>query len=308
MRAVDFHEENIKFLTKFSFFFISKSIFDFKYFFLFFVFFCFSGEVFYAQRSAWIATGIVFIAILPILMCIVCAIYCYRKKARKVNPGWVLSLPRSRAGSRTTLRQMASDGSDSDTLKKSRSYEKVYRTNEPLEGKPNIEFPAKKWDLDEEDFTSSEGGSEFPQGKIAKDINYIGTADDTVHRQQQQPQQQQQVRQTGRRNQREAAQQQQQLQQQVPDSPQDESYLAQAPESLSPGFSPVYSGFGGGGGGDGGGGGKVRPPSGGIRVLPATTNKYFTDNTGSPISSGSPTLTQAVGLPSPPLNNRSTQV
>lgn len=160
--------------------------------------------------------------------------------------------------------------------------------------KPNIEFPQKKWDLDEEDFTSSEGGSEFPQGKIAKDINYIGAAE-----QQQPSPQQQQVRQTGRRNQREAAQQQ--LQQQAPDSPEDERYLAQAPESLSPGFSPVYSGFGGGGA-------KARPPSGGIRVLPGNNNKYFIDNPGSPVSSGSPTLTQAVGLPSPPLNNRSTQV
>lgn len=226
-------------------------------------------------------------------MCIICAVYCYRKRARKVEPGWKLTMPRSRAGSRTTLRQMTNDGSDSDTLKKSRSYEKVYRTHEPLPDKPNIEFQDKKWDLDEEDFTSSEGGSEFPQGKIAKDINYIGTAaDDTV----QQPQQQ--VRQTGRRNQREA-QAQQQLQQQAPDSPQDESYLTQAPDSVSTGFSPVYSGFGGS---------KARPPSGGIRVLPATSNKYFTDNPGSPVSSGSPTLTQAVGLPSPPLNNRSTQV
>lgn len=270
---------------------------DFHFGFVFCVFLFISGEVFYAQRSAWIATGVVFIAILPILMCIICAVYCYRKRARKVEPGWKLTLPRSRAGSRTTLRQMTSDGSDSDTLKKSRSYEKVYRTNEPLPDKPNIDFgPAKKWDLDEEDFTSSEGGSEFPQGKIAKDINYIGTAaDDTVQQQQQQPQQQ--VRQTGRRNQREAAQQQ--LQQQAPDSPQDESYLAQQPDSLSTGFSPVYSGFGGS---------KARPPSGGIRVLPTTSNKYFNENPGSPVSSGSPTLTQAVGLPSPPLNNRSTQV
>lgn len=230
-------------------------------------------------------------------MCIICAVYCYRKRARKVEPGWKLSLPRSRAGSRTTLRQMTSDGSDSDTLKKSRSYEKVYRTNEPLPGKENIDFPAKKWDLDEEDFTSSEGGSEFPQGKIAKDINYIGTAGDDTVQQQQPQQQQQQVRQTGRRNQREAAQQQRA---EAPDSPQDESYLTPAPDSLSTGFSPVYSGFGGA---------KARPPSGGIRVLPTTSsNKYFNDNPGSPVSSGSPTLTQAVGLPSPPLNNRSTQV
>lgn len=242
-----------------------------------------TGEVYYTQRSAWLATGVVFASILPILMCIVCAVYCYRKKARKVDPGWKLSLPRSRAGSRTTLRQLASDGSDSDTLKKSRSYEKVYRTHEPLEGKPNIEFPAKKWDLDEEDFTSSEGGSEFPQGKLAKDINYIG--DDTA-------QQQHNERQTGRRNQRQPYQQQ-------PDTIQEEreSYLSQASEP-SPGFSPVYSGFGGGG---------SQRPSGGIRVLP-TSNKFFSDSTGSPVSSGSPVLTQNVGLPSPPLNNRSTEV
>lgn len=219
-------------------------------------------------------------------MCIVCAVYCYRKKARKVDPGWKLSLPRSRAGSRTTLRQLTSDGSDSDTLKKSRSYEKVYRTHEPLEGKPNIEFPAKKWDLDEEDFTSSEGGSEFPQGKLAKDISY----DDTPQHQQQQ-QQQAVERQTGRRN------QPRQVFQQQPDTIQEEreSYLSQAAES-SPGFSPVYSGFGG-----------AQRPSGGIRVLPSS-NKFFSDSTGSPVSSGSPVLTQNVGLPSPPLNNRSTEV
>lgn len=238
----------------------------------------FTGEVYYTERAAWLAIGVVFAAILPILMCIICAVYCYRKRARKVDPGWKLSLPRSRAGSRTTLRQLASDGSDTDTLKKSRSYEKVYRTHEPLEGKPNVEFPAKKWDLDEEDFTSSEGGSEFPQGKVTRDISYIG--EDVA---------QQQDRQTGRRNQRQVLQQ--------PDTIQEEGYLTQPAES-SPGFSPVYSGFGGA---------RSRPPSGGIRVLPPS-NKFFSDNTGSPVSSGSPVLTQNVGLPSPPLNSRATEV
>lgn len=223
-------------------------------------------------------------AIFPILMCIVCGIYCYRKKARKVDPGWKLTLPRSRAGSRTTLRQLTSDASDSDTLKKSRSYEKVYRTHEPLEGKPNIEFPAKKWDLDEEDFTSSEGGSEFQQSKLAKNINYIG---DDLPQQQTSSAQQQSDRQTGRRNER----------QQQPNTIQEESYLTRSAE-ISPGFSPVYSGYSGTQG---------RPPSGGIRVLP-TSNRFFSDSTGSPVSSGSPVLTQNVGLPSPPLNNRSTEV
>lgn len=225
-------------------------------------------------------------------MCIICALYCYRKRARKVDPGWKISLPRSQRGSRTTLRQLASDGSDSDTLKKSRSYEKVYRTHEPLEGKPNIEFPAKKWDLDEEDFTSSEGGSEFPQGKLAKDIGYDDSPrqqqQQQLQQQQQQQQQSQSERQTGRRNQR----------QPQPDTIQEENYLTRPSEVSSGGFSPVYSGFGGAQG---------RPPSGGVRVLP-TTNRFFSDSTASPVSSGSPVLTQNVGLPSPPLNNRSTEV
>lgn len=200
-----------------------------------------------------------------------------------------MDLPRSRAGSRTTLRHLASDGSevDSDTLKKSRSYEKVYRTHEPLEGKPNVEFPEKKWDLDEEDFTSSEGGSEFPQGKIAKDISYIGTPIDEP-----QPQQE---RQTGRRQ-----QQQQQQRAPQPNTIPEENLLRRLEEPSSSGFSPQFSGgFGGGSQG--------RPPSGGIRVLP-TSQRFFADNSGSPVSSGSPVLTQNVGLPSPPLNNRSTEV
>lgn len=239
-----------------------------------------TGEVYYTQRAAWWAIGIVFAAILPILMCIICAVYCYRKKARKVDPGWKIALPRSRAGSRTTLRNLGSDGSevDSDTLKKSRSYEKVYRTHEPLEGKPNIEFPAKKWDLDEEDITSSDGGSEFPQTKVSKDVNLIGN--DTP----QQPPHNE--RQLGRRTQRGMPQQ--------PDTIQEENYLAQPVESTS-GFS-YSSGYAL----------DQRRPTGGVRVIPS--NKFFSDNSGSPVSSGSPILTQNVGLPSPPLNYRSSEV
>lgn len=229
-------------------------------------------------------------------MCIICAIYCYRKKARKSDPHWKLSLPRSRAGSRTTLRHLNSDGSetDGDTLKKSRSYDKVYRTHEPLEGKPNIEFPEKKWDLDEEDVTSSEG-SEFPHGKLAKDIDYINANE---------PQ-----RQTGRRNQRANAPQQP-IQEETP-------YLPppiESPTSYSPTFSgldrnsfpeppPPQQGQG------------IRPPSGAVRVLPTSNDtRYFSDGPASPQSAGSPILSQNVGLPSPsalptsPKNTKSTEV
>lgn len=202
-----------------------------------------------------------------------------------------MSLPRSRSGSRTTLRHLNSDGSEveADTLKKSRSYDKVYRTHEPLEGKPNVEFPEKKWDLDEEDVTSSEG-SEFPHGKLAKDIDYINPND---------PQ-----RQTGRRNQRATNIGQQPIQE-------ESTYLPPPVESPSS-YSPTFSGLGQNYPDDrqprqqqpqGNG-----PPSGAIRVLPTTNNKYFTEGPASPVSIGSPVLTQSVGLPSSPVNTKSTEV
>lgn len=114
------------------------------------------------------------------MLCIVCGVYRYRQKQLKEDPHWQMTLPRSRAGSTRNLRTLnydPEDDSDTDasTLKKSRSYDKVYRTNEPLPGKPQIDFPAKKWDLDmqDEDVTSSEGSDNRTSTKLAKDISYI---------------------------------------------------------------------------------------------------------------------------------------
>lgn len=141
-----------------------------------------TGLVFYSRRVAWIAIAIIIAVILPIIMCVVCAVYCYRKKALREDPDWKMSLPRSRSGSRSNLRHAGVNGNsetDSSTLKKSRSYDKVYRTNEPLDNKPDVDFPAKKWDLDDEDFTSSDG-SEFPPGvasKRADDIQFLNRGD-----------------------------------------------------------------------------------------------------------------------------------
>lgn len=229
-----------------------------------------------------------------------CIVYRFRRKNKQLDPKWKLtdSLPRSRSGSRTTLRNLNSDGSESDTLKKSRSYDKVYRTHEPLEGKPNVEFPEKKWDLDEEDITSSEG-SEFPQGKLAKDIDYINPNDSQ--------------RQTGRRQQRTNLNQQQPIR--------EEGYLPPPVESPSS-YSPTFSGL------DRNSFPEPPPPphqqpqnnrlpQGAIRVLPTATNnnRYFSDGPASPESVGSPILTQSVGLPhssaglpSSPKNTKSTEV
>lgn len=126
------------------------------------------GEVFYVRRTAWIATGIILIVILPILMCIICVVYCWRKRHLEEDPEWKMPI---RSLSRSTLRNINSDTSEMDEgLTKSRSYDKVYRTNEPLEGKPQNDFPSKKWDLDDEDLSSSEG-SAFRDSK-ASDIEY----------------------------------------------------------------------------------------------------------------------------------------
>lgn len=242
--------------------------------------------MFYSRRTAWIAIGIIIAVILPIIMCVVCAVYCYRRKALKDDPDWKMSLPRSRSGSRATLRNLNSEN-DTDTLKKSRSYDKVYRTNEPLEGKPNVDFPEKKWDLDDEDFTSSDG-SEFPPTKAANDIEYINKND---------PQ-----RQTGRRNQRLGNEQ----------PIQEEPILPPPPADLSsPGYSPTFSGLDRNSSfGNQHEPLNIRPPSGAIRVLPLpasnNNNRYFVEGSVSPPSAGSPTPIQDVGLPK--VNTKSTEV
>ncbi|KAJ6640082.1 Protein mesh [Pseudolycoriella hygida] len=244
-------------------------------------------EVFYSRRVAWISIGIIIAVILPIIMCVVCAVYCYRKKALKEDPTWKMSLPRSRLGSRSTLRHIGDDD-EQDTLKKSRSYDKVYRTNEPLEGKPNNEFPEKKWDLDDEDVTSSDG-SEFPPSKIASDIEYINRSD---------PQ-----RQTGRRMQRMGT-----------ETIEEEQSLPPPPQELaSPTYSPTYSGLD-----RNSSFGQeqlspppkqysTRPPSGAVRVMPMSNNAFFGEGSMSPTSAGSPTpISQEIGLPK--ANTKSTEV
>lgn len=116
-------------------------------------------KVFFTRRMAWITTGIVLAVMLPLIMCIVCGVYCFRKRKLKEDPDWRMPLP-SRSASRASLRNTKGDGSDYDdnTIAKVRRYDASYNTHEPLAGKPDIQFEPKKMDLDEEDITSSEGG------------------------------------------------------------------------------------------------------------------------------------------------------
>lgn len=224
-------------------------------------------------------------------MCIVCGVYCYRKKALKEDPSWKMPLPRSRSGSRTTLRHLNSDGEEMDTLKKSRSYDKVYRTHEPLEGKPNTDFPAKKWDLDDEDITSSDG-SEFKEPKLARDIEFIGANN--------KPNDTETPRQMGRRSQRPTGYQAIAEEPNYPppiDSP--------SPNSYSPTFSGLdrtsYQS-------------DPQTPQGGLRPAPMAPNtsigrpqparnNFFGEGPSQPTS---PIPNQDVGLPTG--NTKSTEV
>uniref|UniRef100_T1PHE4 AMOP domain protein n=1 Tax=Musca domestica TaxID=7370 RepID=T1PHE4_MUSDO len=105
-------------------------------------------EVFYTRRVAFIAIGIIIAVILPLMLCIVCGVYRFRQKQLKEDPQWQMTLPRSRASSRTNLRALNANGdydSDTDatgTLKKT-----------------------KKWDLDDGDVTSSEGEKPKQMGR-----------------------------------------------------------------------------------------------------------------------------------------------
>jgi hypothetical protein len=246
-------------------------------------------DVFYTRRTAWITIGIILAVIIPILMCIVCGVYCYRKKQMEEDPNWKMPIPHSRSGSRATLRHLNSDGSEMDgdePLKKSRSYDKVYRTNEPLEGKPMTEFPDKKWDLDDEDVTSSEG-SEFRDSKIASDIEYINKTGEKPSQQ-------------GRRSMK------------LPSSYQPiEEERGSYPPPISPlsgSYSPTYSGLDRNSFEN-----QTNQPNrtpGGIRVLPLPGTSTQIENSPTFYSSpASPPPSQDVGLPRSNANNtRSTEV
>lgn len=107
-------------------------------------------------------------------MCIVCGVYCIRKRKLKEDPNWRMPIP-SRSASRTTLRNLNGSDLDDNTIKKVRRYDATYNTHEPLAGKPDIQFEPKKMDLDEEDITSSEGG-EY-RDKVTDDFQYKSMAD-----------------------------------------------------------------------------------------------------------------------------------
>jgi hypothetical protein len=237
-------------------------------------------------------------------MCIICGVYCFRKKKLKDDPDYKMPIPMmaSRSGSRSTLNKhpLSSDNSEMDdnSIKRPKRYDGSYDTHEPLKNKPDVQFEPKKMDLDEDDITSSEGNSSID--RKANDIEYRSGD----------PNQQ---RQMGRRSQRLGSDykpiDEEENSINYPPPPND------SPSPYSPSFSPTFSGL------DRDSFENQQPsptpktPPGGIRVMPSTQQQQPQRQAPSApfnarpyISTGSvsPPLTQNVGLPR--MDSKSTEV
>ncbi|XP_015173386.1 PREDICTED: protein mesh isoform X1 [Polistes dominula] len=123
-------------------------------------------QVEYAQRTAWTTFGIVAAMLIPATLCIVLA-FVYMRKNRSngsSTKSWRYSERSSGIDNDSMLMKQTiplkmddraispvSDSSLSSLggTKKRRSYDRVYRTNEPLPDRPNIDFEDKDWDLKE---------------------------------------------------------------------------------------------------------------------------------------------------------------
>lgn len=137
------------------------------------------GQQEYSARTAGATSGIILAVLLPLALCILYIGYRVFKNYNKNDTNsWLLNPP-SRSASRLKLNEhdpitpssrtispttppfdeefneytyrspIGSDRSSSSTSsKKRRSYDKTYRTHEPLEGVPEIDFEDKEWDLD----------------------------------------------------------------------------------------------------------------------------------------------------------------
>lgn len=148
----------------------------------FLIFFLRIGQQEYSSRSAAKTWGIILAVLIPlILLLLYAALTIYKKIAKRDQDSWQYdnnTKPKSLQGFNRPLSAdyedeedediprspLSSDSQKSDTgigsLKKRRSYDKVYRTHEPLQGRPNGEFENKPWDPNAEDYEDVE---DFPR-------------------------------------------------------------------------------------------------------------------------------------------------
>lgn len=155
-----------------------------------------TGQVEYESINAGITTGIVLAILVPMVACVGGVAFCFCKNREK-DETWEFNIPRSRSNSRARINDPAlyspelspnespnrvqSPVSDISSLgsnnKVKRAYDKSYKTNEPLPGKPDVEWEEKDWDISPE-------GSEFDHQKNDKkyDPDYIYVENNPVSR------------------------------------------------------------------------------------------------------------------------------
>ncbi|KAK1121815.1 hypothetical protein K0M31_010127 [Melipona bicolor] len=118
-------------------------------------------QVEYAQRTAWTTMGIICAVLIPVTACVAGAFLYVRKNQTQGSSvkSWRYSERSSGVDNDSTLSRLktldrsvspVSDTSASPSvIKKPHSYDKVYRTHEPLPNRPDVDFEDKDWDLKE---------------------------------------------------------------------------------------------------------------------------------------------------------------
>lgn len=134
-----------------------------------------TGQQEYSARWLLITSLIILLILIPMLLCLAyIGLKMFRSYSENGSDSWFINPP-SRSASRLRLNEpdsvienrnlsplvisdddytykspIASDLSSpsSSDSKKRRSYDRTYRTHEPLEGLPEIEFEEKPWDLE----------------------------------------------------------------------------------------------------------------------------------------------------------------
>lgn len=120
------------------------------------------GRIEYVQRTAWTVMGIISAVLIPVMACIAGGFLYIRRNQRQGGSlkSWRYTGRESGIDNDSTLSKVKSyddraltpisDASTADTnngTRKRRSYDRVYRTNEPLPNRPDVDFEEKEWDL-----------------------------------------------------------------------------------------------------------------------------------------------------------------
>ncbi|XP_031838730.1 sushi domain containing 2 mesh isoform X2 [Nomia melanderi] len=122
-------------------------------------------QVEYAQRTAWTTIGIVCVVVITVTACIAGAFFCVRRGNSNESSvkSWRFSERSSAIDNETALLRhstplkpfdraispVSDTSTTTSTSKKRHSYDKVYRTHEPLPDRPEVDFEDKDWDLKE---------------------------------------------------------------------------------------------------------------------------------------------------------------